>query len=100
MVTNTGTEYRKLQRSAKRAYLSKGLYIRITKTKKKKGFFSKIEVGESKAGHISKDLEFGIPLYFYEMGDQCVTGALKKVFLKNGETYIETKTSIYKVTFL
>ena len=101
MPTNTEVERRRFQSNVERAYLTRGSYIRITKIKKKKGFSSKVNVGQSKTGHISKPLEFNEPLCFYEMPGMSITSSLKNIFIEKDKTvYIETRTSIYKVTFL
>jgi hypothetical protein len=100
MATNTEVECKNFENNVKRAYLIKGNFIRITKTKNKEGCLLRVEVGESKEGHISKPLEFNEPLYFYEMKGQWATGVLKNVFIEKDVVYIETRNSIYKVTFL
>jgi len=82
---------------AEQYHLVVGAHIKITKTRK--DLLSPVEVGHSVTGHICQELKFNIPLYFSEYHNQNITSELRKIFKEENNLFIETRTSVYQVTF-
>jgi hypothetical protein len=83
---------------AKQVGLVVGTHVKVTKIRK--DIPSPIEVGHSVTGHICQELQLNVPLYFSEYHNQNITSELRRIFKEEDKTFIETKTSIYEVTFL
>lgn len=56
-------------------------------------------VGSYVRGQIKRSPVLDKPLYLKETGEKPVTKNIKKIFLINGATYIETTDAVYKVRF-
>ena len=84
---------------ATNASLIEGVLISIEKIGIKNNHKSNYAIGTIKRGHIKFNLEYKRPLFLKEWGDSWVTSEIEKIFIENEKTCIETRTSIYEITF-
>jgi hypothetical protein len=75
--------------------LDEGCSVELEKTKIKEGRSSSIPAGTSISGNLSRDVKLIQPVEFAAGGHTSKVAGVKE---KEGELYLETKTSIYRVS--